>query len=108
MFVCSGGLDSPGEARFVGSSLPQLSAREVVDALSQWDGMEDTVSLFTDLLRESSGIYTAASVPLLCVCVIVKSVARGAVKWWFCDNCCYIVHPTLQQCGRFSTVMCVL
>jgi hypothetical protein len=46
-----GGLDSPVESRFI--NLPQLNAQEVVDALSKWDGMEDTIALFNDLLKEN-------------------------------------------------------
>ena len=49
-----GGGDSPNETRFVGSSLPQLNAHEVVEALSKWAGMEDTISLFNDLIKDNS------------------------------------------------------
>ena len=49
-----GGLESPGEAQVMGSSLPQLNGQEVVDALGKWEGMEDTIALFADLVKESS------------------------------------------------------
>ena len=49
-----GGVESPGDLRFVGSGFPQLNAREVVEALGKWEGMEDTISLFADLVKENS------------------------------------------------------
>ena len=53
--VCAGGnLDSPGDSRFVGSGVPQLNAQEVVEALGKWEGMEDTISLFSDLIKDNS------------------------------------------------------
>ena len=47
-------MESPGDLRFVGSGFPQLNAREVVEALGKWEGMEDTISLFADLVKENS------------------------------------------------------
>ena len=52
-FHSGGVLPSPDDYRFVGASLPQLNAQEVVDALSRWDGMEDTIALFSDLLNKN-------------------------------------------------------
>ena len=57
-----GGIESPVESRLVGSNLPQLNAQEVVDALSKWDGMEDTIALFNDLIKRN-GIFSY-NVPL--------------------------------------------
>ena len=56
MFVCTGGgVESPGDIRFVGSGIqPHLNAREVVEALWKWEGMEDTISLFSDLVKDDS------------------------------------------------------
>ena len=35
--------------------LPNLSASQIVNALSEWDGMEDTISIFKNLqISESS------------------------------------------------------
>lgn len=40
--------------------LPDLSAIQVVDALSEWDGMENTVALFKDLMiSESSELLSS-------------------------------------------------
>lgn len=52
-----GGLESPSEGQAVGSALPQLNAQEVVDALGKWEGMEDTISLFADLVKENSMLH---------------------------------------------------
>ena len=60
-----GGGDSPNETRFVGSSLPQLNAYEVVEALSKWAGMEDTISLFNDLIKDNSMSHDC----MYCVCI---------------------------------------
>ena len=54
LYVSGGGVESPGDLRFVGSGFPQLNAREVVEALGKWEGMEDTISLFADLVKENS------------------------------------------------------
>lgn len=62
-FDSGGVLASPEEYRFVGASLPQLNAQEVVDALSRWDGMEDTIALFSDLLNKN-GIFMFF--PMMC------------------------------------------
>ena len=49
-YVSGGGVESPGDLRFVGSGFPQLNAREV----GKWEGMDDTISLFADLVKENS------------------------------------------------------
>ena len=37
--------------------MPDLPASQIVDALSDWEGMEDTVALFKDLLISESSKY---------------------------------------------------
>ena len=37
--------------------LPNLSASQVISALSDWDGMENTIALFKDLLITESRTY---------------------------------------------------
>lgn len=37
------------------AGLPNLTAREVVEALTKWEGMEDTISLFKEELEAESG-----------------------------------------------------
>ena len=43
------------------AGLPNLTAREVVEALTKWEGMEDTIGLFKEELEAESGesdVYT--------------------------------------------------
>ena len=54
VFYSGGGVESPGDFRFVGSGFPHLNAREVVEALGKWEGTEDTISLFADLVKDNS------------------------------------------------------
>ena len=37
--------------------LPDLTASQVVDALSEWDGVENVISAFQDLVLEESGNF---------------------------------------------------
>ena len=37
------------------AGLPNLTAREVVEALTKWEGMEDTIGLFKEELEAESG-----------------------------------------------------
>ena len=65
---------SPDDYRFVGASLPQLNAQEVVDALSRWDGMEDTTALFSDLLNKN-GILAYLNI-CFSLCVVAGSLTN--------------------------------
>jgi len=49
--------DSLGEQWPLVSSMPQLSATEIVDALSKWEGMGDTLALFQEALKEERSAY---------------------------------------------------
>ncbi len=42
------------------SSLPEMSASELVNELGQWDGMEDTITLFQGILRTEKGACVQA------------------------------------------------
>ena len=46
------------------TSLPQLSAGEIVESLTRWEGMEDTIVLFQDMIRMEKGTY------YICQCTI--------------------------------------
>ena len=39
------------------TGLPNLTAREVVEALTKWEGMEDTIALFKEKLEAESGEF---------------------------------------------------
>ena len=43
--------DSAAKQWSLGSNLPQLSATEVVDTLSKWEGVEETITLFDDMIK---------------------------------------------------------
>ena len=52
----------------LGSNLPQLSAIEVVDTLSKWEGVEETITLFGDMIKDeqskqSSDLYASTKQP---------------------------------------------
>ena len=65
-------MESPADIRLAGSGFPQLNAREVVEALGKWEGMEDTISLFSDLIRDNS-MYTPIHCKFHCstVCIAI-------------------------------------
>lgn len=58
LYVCSqDNVSATTSGKFAfASALPQLQAGEVVEALSKWEGMEDTLALFDErLAAEKSG-----------------------------------------------------
>lgn len=87
---------SPDDYRFVGASLPQLNAQEVVDALSRWDGMEDTTALFSNLLNKN-GILC---IPKHLFFLYTKCVVAGCL---ILDQCVYmgcLLHVCCSQATR--------
>lgn len=50
----TGGAES-GTDWYVGPSIPHLPAEDVVEVLSKWDGMEDTIALFDEIIQKEKG-----------------------------------------------------
>ena len=78
---------SPDDYRFVGASLPQLNAQEVVDALSRWDGMEDTTALFSDLLNKNGILCIPKHLFFLYTKCVVAGCLINVYIWVVCCMC---------------------
>lgn len=49
--------------------LPNLTATQVVDSLGEWDGMENTMTLFQDLVISESGkLLVGCALPMYVDC----------------------------------------
>lgn len=57
IFLPTGSQDSDQDVENFTSNLvlPSLTASHVIDSLSEWDGMENTVASFQDLVISESG-----------------------------------------------------
>lgn len=58
LFLGGQGLEQDIEDYSTNLVLPNLTASQVIDSLSEWDGLENTVALFQDLVISESGKYT--------------------------------------------------
>lgn len=62
------GSDKSGDdvdERFSMSHLPNLTATQMVEALSDWDGVDNTLAVFQDLMIAESGIVRSRALFLL-------------------------------------------
>ena len=53
--------------------VPQLSAQDVVETLTKWDGMEDSTNLFRNILHTEQSLFFCTAFQCQCVsgCVVV-------------------------------------
>lgn len=75
-------MESPADIRLAGSGIPQLNAREVVEALGKWEGMEDTISLFSDLIKDNSmiPIHCKFHCSTICIAIGIMSIVLSTTS----------------------------